>query len=237
MTAAGRRPRALPREFYARPTLLVARDLVGKTLVHRTPDGLTAGTIVEVEAYIGEGDPACHASAGRTARNDPMYGEPGHAYVYFTYGMHYLLNAVTEPPGVPAAVLIRAVAPTAGQEVMRARRGRRRAGSELADHELCRGPGNLARAMGIALAQNRADLTGAGGSSLWIEDRGAVIPDADIRWTSRIGIRTGMDRRWRCAAVGEPSVSGGAAAGGRARSSPAPARGTPRASRRDSPRR
>jgi DNA-3-methyladenine glycosylase len=99
----------LPRRFYARPTLDVAKDLLGKVLVHRTAAGLASGLIVEVEAYIGESDPACHAAPGPTKRNAPMYGPPGHAYVYLNYGIHYLVNVVTEPAGSPAAVLIRSL--------------------------------------------------------------------------------------------------------------------------------
>ena len=94
----------LPRSFYARPTLDVARDLIGKVLVHRSADGITAGAIVEVEAYIGESDPACHAAPGRTVRNQPLYGPPGFAYVYLNYGIHNLFNVVTERDGQPAAV-------------------------------------------------------------------------------------------------------------------------------------
>lgn len=148
--------------FYARPTLVVARDLLGMVLVHLTPDGLAAGTIVETEAYIGEGDPACHAARGLTLRNAPMYGEPGHAYVYFTYGMHTLLNVVTEPTGTPAAVLIRALEPIDGLDGMHRRRGPRRDGGAIEDANLCRGPGNLTRAMGIGLDRNRIDLTKPG---------------------------------------------------------------------------
>ena len=102
-------PATLPRHFYARPTLDVARELIGKVLVHDSASGLASGVIVEVEAYIGESDPACHAAPGPTQRNAPLYGPPGIAYVYLNYGIHYLVNAVTEPDGWPAAVLIRAL--------------------------------------------------------------------------------------------------------------------------------
>ena len=110
----------LRRSFYARPTLEVAPDLLGKVLVHRTRAGVTSGIIVEVEAYVGESDPACHAAPGRTKRNAPMYGDPGHAYVYLNYGVHPLVNVVTEPAESPAAVLIRALEPLDGIPLMRA---------------------------------------------------------------------------------------------------------------------
>jgi DNA-3-methyladenine glycosylase len=196
--------RVLPRSFYDRPTLDVARDLLGKVLVHRTRDGLTAGVIVETEAYIGERDPACHAAPGPTRRNEPLYGTPGRAYVYFNYGMHCLFNAVTERRGFPAAVLVRALEPADGEDVMRARRGR----PHVASHDLCRGPGNLARALGITLAENRHDLTRAGarGHGLWIEDRGIEI--RSVSWTPRIGIRVGTEHAWRCYVDGSAAVSG-----------------------------
>ena len=208
MTPAGRRGRVLPRSFYGRPTLVVARDLLGKILAHQSADGLTTGRIVEVEAYIGETDPACHAAPGPTPRNAPLYGAPGHAYVYFNYGVHYLVNAVTERQGFPAAVLIRALEPVDGVALMDARRGRRRDGTAVSTHDLCRGPGNLTRAMGIGPRLNRADLTvaGRGAGRLWVEDRGGEAPV--IAWTTRIGIRVGADRPWRCYVSDSPAVSG-----------------------------
>jgi DNA-3-methyladenine glycosylase len=195
----------LPRSFYARPTLDVARELLGKFLVHRTAAGETAGMIVEAEAYIGEADPACHAAPGPTRRNEPLYGTPGCAYVYLNYGIHYLVNAVTEPAGSPAAVLLRALEPADGVELMRRRRARGtgRPASALPAHDLCRGPGNLTRAMGISLRTNCEDLVGR---CLFIEDRG-VCP-ARIAWSPRIGITVGADMPWRCYVVGNPCVSG-----------------------------
>src|SRR5687767_2886991 len=139
----GRSRRPLPRRFYDRDTLTVAADLIGKVLVHRTAAGVTAGAIVETEAYIGESDPACHAAPGPTTRNAPLYGPPGVAYVYLNYGTHYLVNAVTEGEGSPAAVLIRALEPLEGLDVMRQRRVVR--GSPVDVSALCRGPGNLTK--------------------------------------------------------------------------------------------
>jgi DNA-3-methyladenine glycosylase len=195
----------LSRDFYARPTLDVARDLLGKILRHRTPEGTAAGRIVEVEAYIGEEDPACHAAPGPTARNAPLYGPPGVAYVYLNYGLHYLVNAVTEAEGSPAAVLIRALEPVEGLSLMRTRRAQAkwRRGKPLpADHELCRGPGNLTVALGITLAQNAKSLTRGG---LTIEDRGERVHD--IAWGPRIGIRVGTEHPWRARVVGSRAVS------------------------------
>jgi DNA-3-methyladenine glycosylase len=196
------RPRTLPPSFYARPTLEVAHDLIGKVLVHETPAGRAAGVIVETEAYIGEDDPACHAAPGRTPRNAPLYGPPGHAYVYFNYGVHWLVNAVTEPEDDPAAVLVRALAPLEGLPLMRERRtARRRAGATIPDAALCRGPGNLTVALAITGAQNRLSLDG----TLRIEDRGPR--GLHVAWGPRIGIRVGLDRPWRAYVPGHPAVS------------------------------
>ncbi len=201
----------LSRAFYDRPTLDVARGLLGKVLVHRKRGTTTSGVIVEVEAYIGETDPACHAAPGPTARNAPLYGPPGYAYVYLNYGIHYLVNAVTEGEGDPAAVLIRALDPLEGIAVMRRRRrrevkGRRTpASAPIAAAHLCRGPGNLTMAMGIGPSENRADLCADG---LWIEDRGIDV--GSVAWGPRIGIRVGTERHWRASVRGHPAVSGGA---------------------------
>lgn len=194
-------PVILPASFYERPTLTVAADLIGKVLVHRTREGAAAGMIVEVEAYIGEDDPACHAAPGPTARNAPLYGPPGRAYVYLNYGIHYLVNAVTETRGSPAAVLIRALAPLDGIPLMTRRRSRGRAA--VAGHDLCRGPGNVTQALGITLKENCGDLSRG---PLSIEDRG--LDAGDVCWGPRIGIRVGVDRPWRCAVAGHPAVSG-----------------------------
>jgi DNA-3-methyladenine glycosylase len=190
--------RVLPRAFYNRPTLDVARDLIGKVLVHETRAGVASGVIVEVEAYIGESDPACHAAPGPTKRNAPLYGPPGVAYVYLNYGIHYLVNAVTEAAGSPAAVLIRALEAKDGVTLMRRRR---RSGVDLND--LCRGPGNLTRALGITLAQNRLDLTG---SPLRIEDQRER--QRPVRWSRRIGINVGVEQEWRVTADDSPALSG-----------------------------
>ena len=198
----------LPGSFYDRPTLDVARDLIGKVLVHVRRGVRTSGVIVEVEAYIGESDPACHAAPGPTRRNEPLYGAPGHAYVYLNYGIHCLVNVVTESPGSPAAVLLRALVPLEGADIMRRRRARamkgrrRRRAAALTVDDLCRGPGNLTMAMAITLAENRLDL---GGERLFVEDRG--IDMAPVVWGPRIGIRVGVERPWRAHAKGCAAVS------------------------------
>jgi DNA-3-methyladenine glycosylase len=198
--AEATRTAALPRSFYNRPTITVARELLGKVLVHRTPGGDAAGIIVETEAYIGEDDPACHAAPGPTARNAPLYGPPGMAYVYLNYGIHYLVNAVTEADGHPAAVLIRALEPLEGLRLMRRRRAPD--GRHIDDADLCRGPGNLTKALGINSSDNLLDLTS---SRLRIEDRG--IRAGVVATGRRIGIRVGVERPWRYWIDGNLSVS------------------------------
>ena len=192
----------LPRSFYRGAPLDVARSLLGKVVVHRGRDGAAAGRIVEVEAYGGEDDPACHAASGLTPRNAPLYGPPGYAYVYLNYGIHYLLNAVTGPAGFPAAVLVRALSPVEGLDRMRRRRLVRPGAVPPADEALCRGPGNLTRALGVTLRQNRLDLCG---ERLFIEDRG--LPVGAVRWGPRIGIAVGTARPWRGYLADCPAVS------------------------------
>lgn len=195
--------RALPAAFYMRPTLRTARALLGKILVHESPDGLTAGRIVEVEAYCGPTDRAAHSAGGRrTPRNEVMWGPAGRLYVYFTYGMHHCSNVVTRPSGRPEAVLLRALEPLAGLELM----GRRR-NHVLAPAHLARGPGNLCRAMGIDRSLNGVDLTTG---SLRILDAPRV-PAARIAVSPRIGVAyAGADALlpWRFFVRDSASVSG-----------------------------
>jgi DNA-3-methyladenine glycosylase len=171
----------LPRSFYGRPALAVARELLGARLVRHEPGiGRIAGRIVETEAYTGHDDLASHGRARITKRNAPMWGPPGFAYVYKSRGIHWMLNAVVEPEGQPAAVLIRAIEPLEGLEIIAARRPDRK------PLEWTSGPARLASALGVTGALNRADLTGAA-ASLWIE-ADLDIPDADVRTGPRIGM-------------------------------------------------
>ncbi|MHB0776222.1 DNA-3-methyladenine glycosylase [Halomonas sp. WWR20] len=173
-------PEPLPRSFYARPSLIVARELIGCHLVRETGDERLVGRIVETEAYGGAGDSASHASRGHTPRTATMFGPPGHAYIYLIYGMYDMLNLVTEIEGEPGAVLIRAITPLTGEASMIARRGGKR-GRELAN-----GPGKLVRAMSITLAElNRHDV--CAGNRLWVE-AGAPVGAADIVAGPRVGI-------------------------------------------------
>jgi DNA-3-methyladenine glycosylase len=171
----------LARDFFTQDTLTVARSLIGKPLVRRWNGRQLAGRIVEAEAYIGEQDKGCHASVGRTRRNEVMYGPPGHAYVYFTYGMHWMFNVVTEAQGFPAAVLVRALEPLEGIQVM----GRNRKGR--AGFELCSGPAKLAQALCITRELNGVDLCARRGAELWLEEA-PPIPDGDITVGPRIGL-------------------------------------------------
>lgn len=168
----------IPREFYNHPTLTVARELIGARLVRILNGQKLIGLITETEAYIGETDLGCHAKAGRTARTAIMYGPPGHAYVYFTYGHHWMLNVVTEREEFPAAVLLRAIQPIEKAEIMSARRSGRDTF----------GPGKLTQAMGITKSENGVDLTD-NGSGLWIEAAQAV-PNHLVTKGPRVGLNT-----------------------------------------------
>jgi len=187
----------LPRSFYARPSLEVARDLIGRLLVRPLPGGRLVGRIVESEAYQ-EGDPASHSFRGRTARNEVMFGQPGHLYVYFSYGMHFCMNVVTGRDGEGSAVLLRAVEPVEGIDWMLARRG-------LDDVRLlCAGPGRLTQAFGIDRAHNGADLVA--GDVLFVAS-GSAVPEDRIGVSPRVGLTLGVDRPWRFFEAGSPFVS------------------------------
>jgi DNA-3-methyladenine glycosylase len=191
----------LGRDFYRRSTLTVARELLGKRLVRVVDDQRLSGLIVEVEAYIGEDDAACHAARGRTPRNAAMYGPPGVAYVYFIYGMHHCLNAVTEEEGFPAAVLIRALEPLEGLEIMRCHR------PSKPDGELTNGPAKLCQVLAIDKSFNRADL--CTGEVLFIEEGRTVNPE-EIGASPRIGIKADELARsvpWRFYVKGNDFVS------------------------------
>ena len=170
----------LSRDFFSQDTCLVARLLLGKRLVRRLDGHRLAGCIVEAEAYVGGEDKGCHASVGRTQRNEVMFGPPGHAYVYFTYGMYWMFNVVTGAEGFPAAVLIRAMEPVEGIATMERNRHVRDGVN------LCSGPAKLTQALGITRALNGIDLC-ARGAELWIEDA-LPIPAAQIAIGPRIGL-------------------------------------------------
>jgi DNA-3-methyladenine glycosylase len=184
---------SLPRAFYDRPVVEVARELVGCTLAH----GRSAGVIVETEAYH-ESEPACHAFAGLTPRTRVLFGPPGIAYVYRSYGIHALFNAVCEAEGVGAAVLIRALEPIAALDLMRERRGLH--GAE----QLCSGPGKLTQALDIELHHNDTDLAGG---PVRIGPRPPGWEDVEVVSGTRIGITKAVELEWRFCALGSRSVS------------------------------
>lgn len=192
--------RQLPREFYERDTLRVARELLGKVVTVSARGSVCAGRIVETEAYHGK-DPAAHCARGPTDRCRVMFGQGGVAYVYFIYGNHEMLNFVTERPGYPGAVLIRALEPLTGLAAMRRRRGR-----SASDRDLTAGPGKLCSALGIRLSDSGRDLCRPGGR-LGVFDDGMTVPRAVS--TGRIGIRHATERRWRFYIPRNPFVSVG----------------------------
>ena len=180
----------LPREFYLGETQTVAQQLLGQKVVRRLATGeILSGIIVETEAYLHD-DPACHAYRGQTPRNATMFGVPGHAYVYFTYGMHMMLNLVCAPEGIAEAVLIRALEPTEGVETMRQNRG-----GILDTRQLTNGPGKLAQALALTrLAHNGLDLTDGEGELAVLPH---ALPPFEIVATTRIGITRGAEFPWR----------------------------------------
>lgn len=177
----------MPPTFYTQSTVSIAKQLLGKFLTHATPQGTTVGKIVETEAYLSVDDLACHAASGQTKRNAVMFGPPGHAYIYFTYGVHWLINVVTAPTGIGEAVLLRSLEPVDGLDLMRLRR------QATNQRHLCSGPAKLVQAMGITPAQNGVPL-----------DRGALTiqptypnqssrSNPSITTTTRVGIQKSVD--------------------------------------------
>jgi DNA-3-methyladenine glycosylase len=194
--------RPLPAGFYARPVIEVASELIGCVVEHLPENGPPAsGVIVETEAYH-ESEPACHAFIGLTPRTRILFGPPGRAYVYRSYGIHALLNAVCEPEGVGAAVLIRALQPLEGIEEMRARRSP--PGVAMREEDLCSGPGKLTQALGIELAENGGDLHDG---PVRILARESAWLEPEILASTRIGITKAAELPWRFSVAGNRNVS------------------------------
>jgi DNA-3-methyladenine glycosylase len=190
----------LVRSRLHRPALEVARDLLGRVLEARTPDGTVAVRLSEVEAYAGAADPASHAYRGRTTRNAVMFGPAGHLYVYFVYGMHWCANVVCGPDGAASAVLLRAGEVVAGTQLARSRRG-----SVRSDAELARGPARLATALGLHADAYGADLCDPGSPVRLLA--GAPVPEASVCRGPRVGVAAGGQVPWRLWIAGDPTVS------------------------------
>jgi len=189
----------LPRSFFARPAVAVAPELLGCVLRHESADGPVAVVITEAEAYAGSADPASHAFRGRTPRNAVMFGEPGHAYVYFTYGMHYCVNLICMPAGTAEGVLLRA-----GRVIEGAALAAARAAPGAPPRDLARGPARLCRAMAITRAQDGADACDPA-SPLRVLARAVPVPQT--AHGPRVGVSQGADTPWRFWITGEPTVS------------------------------
>ena len=185
-------------DYYAGDTIQIARSLLGKLLVHLSPYGCTSGIIVETEAYLSKDDPACHAARGKTKRNAAMFGPPGRAYVYFIYGKYYCFNVVTNIEGVGEAVLVRALQPIKGLDLMQKRRGK-----PLKPTHLANGPGKLCIAMGINREHNNVSLQGP----ILFITAGIKIHSALIGSSGRIGIKQGENKPWRFFIKGNPYLS------------------------------
>ncbi|MEO5590212.1 MAG: DNA-3-methyladenine glycosylase [Gemmatimonadaceae bacterium] len=190
--------RILSRDFYDRDTETVARELLGAIIEHRGDGGISSGRIVETEAYVGDHDPACHAAVGRTRRTEPLYGRPGTCYVYFIYGMHWCVNAVTRAEGLPSAVLVRAIEPLSGVRLMQQRRGPRVRGVNLTN-----GPAKLCAALGIDGAFNGLSLQ----QRPLVIRQGEPVADASVVTATRIGITKATDWPLRYYLADNPWVS------------------------------
>jgi DNA-3-methyladenine glycosylase len=195
----------LPRQFYLQPTLRVARKLIGKYLIREIGRTHLIGKIVEVEAYLGSKDPASHAFRGQTPRNEVMFRQGGHMYVYFTYGMHFCSNVVTEAEGIGHAVLLRAVEPVHGMEIM-ARNRALTVQSEVDARQLCSGPAKLCEAFAITRGENAIDLCG---KQMWIAEDIVDRKRQPVHTSSRVGITRGREHAWRFYARDNPYVSRG----------------------------
>jgi DNA-3-methyladenine glycosylase len=223
----------LPRAFFDRPAVEVAPDVLGCVLVHDSPEGLVAAAVVETEAYAGQADPASHAFRGRTPRNAVMFGPPGHAYVYFSYGMHFCVNLVCGPPGEASAVLLRAARVIDGAALAAARRTARRSPGRAgpkgppAERELARGPGRLCQALGIGRSLDGADVCDPA-SPLRICRPALAVPAAGISRGPRVGVSRAAEVEWRFWLTGEPCVSAYRPHVPRRRAVPNPGSGTGR---------
>ena len=193
------RPRRLDPRQFPQDTTTLARWLLGKLLVRHFGDTRAIVRLVETEGYV-QNDPACHAFAGRTARNDSLFLAPGHAYVYFCYGAHWLLNVSSEPAGVGSGVLLRAAEPVSGEHLLQ------RNAPNVARADLCRGPGRLARALGVDRRFDGLDLLR--GRELWLAEDGCIVRDADVGVSTRIGIRLAAERPLRFYLRGHAGLSG-----------------------------
>ena len=211
----------IPRDFFARPSVEVAPDLLGCVLEHETADGLVAVELTEVEAYAGRSDPASHAYRGKTQRNAVMFGPPGHAYVYFTYGMHFCVNMVClGEQGSASAVLLRAGATIAGEDLARARRTRSPVAegpvsegpvskdrARIAPRDLARGPARLCQALGIDRGLDGADVCVAGAPLRMLSGAGNPARSAKIATGPRVGVSSAAEIPWRFWYDGDPTVS------------------------------